>query len=224
MSLPPRKKRLLFQTHAEEALFDELIQLTLRTELITQLTGLRMTTADKEEMNARLRELQARPPPPPGDPAGAPWVVTRPRGRGLSAGNSNLLQPASRRLEAILLLALHEAGRGHGTFSEPEAAQHWTETLRWRLTVYQEYLRLHRSRVQYSFEAYNVLIRGIHERSIELRTCTGCGAFQPVHQLMVGHLRCPLCDGTRLGARSRERVHQRLQAYRSQETLAVQPA
>jgi len=224
MSSSPRKKRLLFQTHTEEALFDELIELTLRTELITQLTGLRMTTADKDEMNARLRDLQAQRSRLPVDPAGAPWVVVRPRGRGLSAGNSNLLQPASRRLEAILLLALHEAGRGRGVFSEPEAAQHWTEILRWRLTVYQEYLRLHRGRVQYSFEAYNVLIRGIHERSIELRTCMGCGAFQPVHQLMVGHLRCPLCEGSRLGARSRERVHQRLQALQSQEPDAARRA
>jgi hypothetical protein len=222
MSTPPRKKRLLFQTHAEESLFDELIQLTLRTELITQLTGLRMTTADKEEMNARLQEIQALNPSP-GAPEG-PRVVTRPRGRGLSAGNSNLLQPASRRLEAILLLALHEAGRGRGTFSEPEAAQPWTEILRWRLTVYQEYLRLNRGRVQYSFEAYNVLIRGIQERTIELRTCTGCGAFQPVHQLMVGQLRCPLCDGVRLGARSRERVHQRLKALPSQAPGAARRA
>ncbi len=211
-----RRRRLLFQTHAEEALFDELIQLTLRTELITQLTGLRMTTADKEEMNARLQETQTPRRRPLAD-EGPPPAVIRPRGRGLSAVNTNLLQPASRRLEAILLLALDGAGRRNGPVDEPEAAQHWTEVLRWRLTVYQEYRRLLGGRTQYSFEAYIVLLHGIRDRSIELRTCSGCGALQPSHQWTVGPLRCPLCDGVKLGPRSRERVRERLLSAQTQQ-------
>lgn len=178
----------LFEDQRWEEVFNELLKLTSRTQLIIDLMG--TDVRPKRIKNAVERRL-----------AEADDKIKRPRGVGQTCFARAFLGKVAERYDAAYLLALHFGISGPGRAGAEESIRLLAVTK--RIQIYNRYrhdLYDNPEDARVSFETYLVLLDGIKVGEVIPTNCRECGAIFPHLPSKNTMLSCPVCSMQHLNA------------------------
>ena len=175
-------RTIAFADPSWEPVFDELIKLTQRTELIIELTGTDVkTTKLKDAVTKRLKDME--------------FHVSKPRGKRQSEVSKGFLKKPCEKHDSAYLVALYFGSRD----VEHSDSQNLNllMTLQKYIQVYRDYVRDIYGNIEnanVTFETFVLLINILKRREkFSLVTCKECGSRQPTTKGDSMRLVCHVC-------------------------------